>query len=101
MHPGETMTGEQAELTMVHLPHEEMEAYERLIGDAMMGDATLFARQDSAEAQWRIVDPILEGQAPVHIYEPGSWGPQEAANIAADVGGWHDSLQSNPPEGPA
>ncbi len=95
-HPGEAMAGERAELTMVHQPHEEMSAYERLIGDAMIGDATLFARQDSAEAQWRIVDPILDGQTPVHAYEPGTWGPAEAAGIAARVGGWHDPAPSEP-----
>ena len=51
-----------------------MDAYERLIGDAMVGDATLFARQDSAEAQWRIVDPILGGDTPVHDQDRGSRG---------------------------
>jgi glucose-6-phosphate 1-dehydrogenase len=99
--PGEAMTGERAELNLMHQPREEMAAYERLIGDAMMGDATLFARQDSAEAQWRIVDPILGGQTPVHTYEQGTWGPAEAAGIAAAVGGWHNPLPSYPPEGAA
>jgi glucose-6-phosphate 1-dehydrogenase len=91
------MTGERAELNFVHQPHEEMSAYERLIGDAMMGDATLFARQDSAEAQWRIVDPVLGEKTPVHAYEPGTWGPQEAAAIAAGVGGWRDPAPMDPP----
>ena len=94
---GETMMGEQAELNLLHQPREEMAAYERLIGDAMIGDATLFARQDSAEAQWRIVDPVTRGQAPVQIYEPDTWGPGAAAGIAANVGGWHDPLPSVPP----
>ena len=71
---------------------DEMEAYERLIGDAMMGDATLFARQDSVEAQWRIVDPILGDETPVHEYGRGTWGPSEAAEIAESVGGWHDPI---------
>jgi glucose-6-phosphate 1-dehydrogenase len=88
--PGETMQGEPTELRFVHQRGDEMDEYERLIGDAMVGDATLFARQDSAEAQWRIVEPILDGKAPVHEYAPGTWGPREAADIAAGIGGWHD-----------
>ena len=66
-----------------------MDAYERLLGDAMDGDATLFARQDAVEAAWAIVEPILETSTPVHEYEPGSWGPKQAERLAADVGGWH------------
>ena len=56
----------------------------------MIGDTALFARQDSAEAQWRIVDPILGDATPVHEYEPGTWGPTEAAAIASTTGGWYD-----------
>ncbi len=88
--PGEAMAGAQTELTIMHQPGEEMSAYERLIGDAMMGDTTLFARKDSAEAQWRIVDPILGDNSPLHEYEPGTWGPAEAADVAKTVGGWYD-----------
>jgi len=72
-----------------------MDAYERLIGDAMVGDATLFARQDSAEAQWRIVDPIVDAETPIHEYDRGTWGPDQAADIAEKVGGWHDPLVTN------
>jgi glucose-6-phosphate 1-dehydrogenase len=87
---GEQMVSEPTELKMVHQTDtEEMEAYERLLGDAMAGDATLFARQDSVEAAWTIVDPILGGTTPVHEYEPGTWGPADAAQLTADVGGWH------------
>ena len=93
--PGEAMAGEQTELTVMHQPGDEMSAYERLIGDAMMGDTTLFARKDSAEAQWRIVDPILADTSPLHIYEPGTWGPAEAANIARAAGGWYDPAAAN------
>jgi len=94
--PGEAMQGEPTELKFVHQRGDEMDEYERLIGDAMVGDATLFARQDSAEAQWRIVEPILDGKAPVHEYEAGSWGPLQAADIAAGVGGWHDPMTLKP-----
>jgi glucose-6-phosphate 1-dehydrogenase len=56
----------------------------------MKGDLTLFSRQDSAEAQWRIVDPVLGADAPPHRYDPGTWGPPEADEIARMHGGWHD-----------
>ncbi|HEX3902691.1 MAG TPA: glucose-6-phosphate dehydrogenase [Polyangia bacterium] len=87
---GEHMVSEPTELKMVHQADgDEMEAYERLLGDAMAGDATLFSRQDGVEAAWAIVDPILTGATPVHQYEPGTWGPPDAARLTADVGGWH------------
>lgn len=90
--PGEGMFGEPVELSVVNLVNTaadgHLEAYERLLGDAMMGDATLFARQDVVEAAWAIVDPILVGAGPVFEYEPGSWGPPEADALVAEVGGW-------------
>ena len=55
---------------------EEMDAYERVLGDAMHGDATLFAREDYVEEAWRIVDPVLKAGTPVYEYEPGTWGPK-------------------------
>lgn len=90
--PGEAMAGEEVELNVLHQRGDEMDAYERLIGDAMRGDATLFSRQDSAEAQWRIVDPILGCDTPLYQYDAGTWGPVQAMEIAADVGGWHDPV---------
>jgi glucose-6-phosphate 1-dehydrogenase len=98
--PGEAMIGEQIELEVLHGAGDEMSAYERLIGDAMMGDATLFSRQDSAEAQWRIVDPILGNETPVHEYDRGTWGPEKAADLARNAGGWHDPLVARGPGGP-
>jgi glucose-6-phosphate 1-dehydrogenase len=88
--PGEAMRGEPTELKFVQQRGDEMDEYERLIGDAMVGDATLFARQDSAEAQWRIVEPVLDCAAPLDEYDRGTWGPAQAADIADSVGGWHD-----------
>jgi glucose-6-phosphate 1-dehydrogenase len=85
---GEAMVGEDIELSLCHQDPEEMQPYERLIGDAMMGDATLFAREDSVEAAWAIVDPILGVTTPVYPYEPGTWGPIEADRIIARHGGW-------------
>ena len=66
-----------------------MDAYERLLGDAMNGDATLFARQDVVEAAWAIVDPVIHGPSPMYEYEPGTWGPKEADALVAEVGGWN------------
>lgn len=87
--PGGQMLTEPTELKVVNQPEgDEMEAYERLIGDAMAGDATLFARQDAVEAAWAIVQPILGTATPFHEYEPGSWGPEAAAQLAAGAGGW-------------
>jgi glucose-6-phosphate 1-dehydrogenase len=88
--PGEEMATEPTELRVVHQSNEqEMDAYERLLGDAMDGDQTLFAREDAVEAAWSIVQPILGSPTPVREYEPGSWGPAEAASLAAEIGGWH------------
>jgi glucose-6-phosphate 1-dehydrogenase len=88
--PGEQMLTESTELNVVHQTDpEEMEAYERLLGDAMAGDPTLFAREDAVEAAWGVVEPILGSTTPVHEYDPGSWGPAEAAALTAEVGGWH------------
>lgn len=86
---GDYMVTEPTELKVVHQPDgDEMDAYERLLGDAMEGDGTLFARQDGVEAAWAIVQPILGGVTPVHTYEPGTWGPADAGGLTADVGGW-------------
>jgi len=89
--PGERMVGVPTELSFVHRPDcDEMDAYERLLGDAMDGDQTLFSRQDAVEAAWAIVDPVLGNVSPVHEYAPGTWGPAEANALVQDVGGWLD-----------
>jgi glucose-6-phosphate 1-dehydrogenase len=87
--PGEAMVGEPTELSFLeHSTGDEMSAYERLLGDAMAGDATLFARQDAVEAAWTVVDPVLGNATPAYPYAPGTWGPVEADRLTADVGGW-------------
>jgi glucose-6-phosphate 1-dehydrogenase len=86
---GTENVGEEVELYACDTQDEAMEAYERLIGDALRGDPALFARQDSVEEAWRIVDPILDQPTPLYHYEPGTWGPSEANAMVADVGGWH------------
>ena len=91
--PGEGMKGEPVELLVTDTAEQgkdgRMDAYERLLGDALGGDATLFARQDVVEAAWAIVDPIIHGPSPMYDYEPGSWGPKEADSLVTDVGGWN------------
>lgn len=85
------MTGRTEEMVASRQPQaEEMDAYERVLGDAMEGDATLFARQDYVEEAWRIVDPVLKETTPVYQYEPGTWGPSEVAERVAPDGGWND-----------
>ncbi|HLH43814.1 MAG TPA: glucose-6-phosphate dehydrogenase [Bryobacteraceae bacterium] len=80
--PGEALIGEPVELIARHQAKDEMTAYERLLGDAMRGDASLFAREDAVEASWRVVEPVLDGAAtPLHGYGPGEWGPREAEKL--------------------
>jgi glucose-6-phosphate 1-dehydrogenase len=87
--PGEAMAGHEVELLASESEARDMLAYERLLHDAMRGDANLFARQDAIEAQWRIVDPVLDLDAPPYPYEPGSWGPAEADHLVSRIpGGW-------------
>jgi glucose-6-phosphate 1-dehydrogenase len=90
MDPEDRMIGQTVEiLASQRSDGEQMDAYERVLGDALAGDATLFARQDYVEEAWRIVDPILKADTPLYEYEPGTWGPAEAAGKVAPAGGWH------------
>jgi glucose-6-phosphate 1-dehydrogenase len=97
MAPGETMAGESTEmLAHHHTQQTEADAYELLLGDAMAGDSTLFARQDYVEEAWRIVDPYLKLVTPAFEYEPGTWGPKEAASQAVPPGGWENPVIDGP-----
>jgi len=87
---GEAMRGEPVELIARHEPRSEELPYERLLGDAMRGDATLFTSDDAVEAAWAVVDPVLASTTPVHAYESGSWGPVEAQRIVDGDDVWHD-----------
>src|SRR5262245_52606593 len=88
--PGQETHNTTAEMVGTHLPNaDEMDAYERVLGDAMRGDATLFAREDYVEEAWRIVDPIMKNGSPVYEYEPGTWGPREVDARVSPPGGWH------------
>lgn len=71
-----------------------MYAYERVLTDAMDGDATLFARQDYVEESWRIVDPVLKATTPVFEYEPHTWGPREVERVTLP-GGWLNAVVGN------
>jgi len=74
---------------------QRQDAYERLLRDALEGDARRFARVDSVEEAWRIVEPVLRDAGPVHVYEPGSWGPPEADGLITGQGDvWHQPLVS-------
>ena len=90
--PGEAMWGEGVELIVRSHPADEMPPYERLLGDAMRGDPTLFVREDSVEAAWRVVDPVLGDATPVYQYAPNTWGPPEADRIIERDGGWHNPV---------
>lgn len=87
------LSGEPVELVALdHGSANEMDAYERVLGDAMAGDATLFAREDYVEEAWRIVDPVLQAGTPVYEYEPGAWGPAEVDRRIAPEDGWNNPV---------
>jgi len=88
--PGEAMAGESVELLARDSTADDMTPYERLLGDAIHGDAMLFVREDEVESAWRVVDPVLGDVTPVREYDPGTWGPAESDALVAGDGGWHD-----------
>ena len=87
---GEDMRGEPVELIARHEPRSEQLPYDRLLSNALRGDPSLFTRDDSVEAAWRVVDPALTQAAPVQEYESGSWGPPAAADLVVSDTGWHN-----------
>jgi glucose-6-phosphate 1-dehydrogenase len=89
---GEEFVGDQRELVLLDAQPDEESPYELLLGDAIAGDGALFTREDAIEAAWAVVDPVLEQHGPAHPYEPGSWGPQEADELLAPHGRWHDPV---------
>jgi glucose-6-phosphate 1-dehydrogenase len=93
MDPEEKMIGQPVELLASHHPGAgEMDAYERVLGDAMEGDATLFAREDYVEEAWRIVDPVIKAGTPVYEYEPNTWGPSQVSRLVSPPGGWQNPI---------
>lgn len=89
--PGEAMVGKRTELVARHGSGDNMDPYERLLGDAMRGDAMLFAREDGVEAAWHALDPILKATTPLYEYAPNTWGPREADGLIGSDG-WHNPL---------
>jgi glucose-6-phosphate 1-dehydrogenase len=91
MAPDENLKGEAVEMVASRHPHpEEMEAYERVLGDAIKGDPTHFAREDYVEEAWRIVDPVLKADTPVYEYQPNTWGPAQLDQVVLPPSGWHN-----------
>ena len=87
---GEEMRGEPVELIARHHTQSDKSPYERLLGDAVRGDGSLFTHGDAVEAAWRVVDPVLQDPLPVEQYDPGSWGPPQAKAVIEDGDSWHD-----------
>lgn len=96
--PGDDMVGYAVELEAAHRSVDARPPYQRLIGDAIRGDQSLFAREDAVEAAWRVVDGSLEGADPVREYESGSWGPAEADGVLDPGDQWHDPAVPPPAE---
>ena len=71
---------------------DELDAYARLLSDAMEGDHILFVRDDIVDGQWAVVEPVLDNVTPVYEYAPGTWGPSEADRLVADLGGWRNPV---------
>jgi glucose-6-phosphate 1-dehydrogenase len=89
--PGENMKLQESEMVAMSVDAGDMGAYERLLGAAMAGDSSLFAREDYVEEAWRIVDPVLKKGTPVYSYAPHTWGPAEADRVAPH-GGWESPV---------
>ena len=88
--PGAGWQPQAETLTFAEQPAADMRPYDRLIGAALAGERALFARQDTVEAAWRVVDPVLGDAVPVHPYPPGSWGPKEADELRPAGDAWSD-----------
>jgi glucose-6-phosphate 1-dehydrogenase len=88
--PGPAMQGRDVELFVDQRDKDEADAYERLIGAAMIGDTSLFARQDEVEAAWAVVEPVLNVDSEPYLYTPGTWGPKQADDVIAGECSWHN-----------
>lgn len=96
--PEAEFSGEPVELVALASPQvNEMDAYERVLRDAMAGDATLFAREDYVEEAWRIVDPVLRANTPIYEYKPGTWGPAQVDERIMPADGWNNPVMKPPP----
>ncbi|MEV0718087.1 glucose-6-phosphate dehydrogenase [Asanoa sp. NPDC050611] len=92
--PGETMSGADVELAALDRPAvADVPPYERLLGDALVGDASLFTTEPGVEAAWAVVDPVLEDHTAPISYDTATWGPEPARNLMSAHGGWHDPVR--------
>ena len=89
---GKEFVGDLQELYLVEEQLGEESPYERLLGDAMVGDGALFAREDAVEAAWATVDPVLDVHHKARSYRRGSWGPKEAGSLLAAGSQWHNPM---------
>jgi len=89
---GEEFVGDQRELLLLNAQPNEEQPYERLLGDALAGDGALFTREDTVEAAWAVVDPVLENHDRAHPYPPGSWGPEQADTLITPHERWHNPV---------
>jgi glucose-6-phosphate 1-dehydrogenase len=89
---GEQMHGDAVELVARHRSESEKSPYERLLGDAIRGDTSLFTQDDCVEAAWRVVDPILTAAEPVQVYDQGTWGPAASVDVVKGEDTWHDPV---------
>ena len=96
-HPGEEFVGDQRELLLLNAQPNEEQPYERLLGDALAGAGALFTREDTIEAAWAVVDPVLDTHDRAHLYPPGSWGPKQADALIAPHGRWHNPVPDPTP----
>jgi glucose-6-phosphate 1-dehydrogenase len=94
---GEEMRGEPVELIARHHSQSEKSPYERLLTDAIRGDNTLFTQDDTVEGAWRVVDPVLHHPLPVVLYDPGTWGPEAAADVIVGGETWHNPKKETSP----
>jgi glucose-6-phosphate 1-dehydrogenase len=90
--PGAGWIPQAEDISFAEHPGSDMRPYDRLVGAALTGDRWLFARQDTVEASWRVVDGILGNTVPVHSYARGSWGPKDADDLLPDGVAWHDPV---------
>jgi glucose-6-phosphate 1-dehydrogenase len=96
--PGQQPVGQAVEMMACRHPEAgDMDAYERVLGEAMAGDRTLFAREDYVEEAWRIVDPVLKANTPAYEYEPQTWGPREVDQTVLPPGGWDNPVAPTQP----
>ncbi len=96
---GKEFVGDQRELHLIEEQPGEESPYERLLGDAMVGDGALFTREDAVEAAWGVVDPVLKTHHRARPYKRRSWGPKEADALIDSDGGWHNPTPKDTSEG--